>query len=137
MRSRRASRISNTLQSSISDIITYLFEEYGELSPDELLAKEDEVKAYVYDTSQPVSVIFNEIMTLRNMYELAVTTLSEATMMRIAYSILNQAHIFKDYLLTWNNATNVVKIGTTFRHTSAGHIGTLKRSMPYKFNILT
>ena len=107
-------RTSNTLQSTIPEIITYLFEEYGELSPDELLEKEDEVKAYVYDPSQPVSVIFNEIMTLRDMYELTGATLSEAQMMRIAYTILNRARIFKDYLLTWNNG-NVAKTWNNFQ----------------------
>ena len=80
-----------------------------------MLEKEDEVKAYVYDPSQPVSVIFNEIMTLRDMYELTGATLSEAQMMRIAYTILNRARIFKDYLLTWNNGTNVVKTWNNFQ----------------------
>ena len=48
--------ITNTVTSSIPAIIKYLFEEYGELAPDDLLAKEDDIKNYLYDPALPVSV---------------------------------------------------------------------------------
>ena len=95
--------MTNTLQDSISNIIIYLFKEYGELSPDELFQKEDEVKNFVYDPNQPVSVIFNEIMNLKDLFELTGSVLNESTMIRLGYAILNRARVFKDYLLSWNN----------------------------------
>ena len=96
-------RITNTLHTSIPNIIKYLFKEYGELSPDELFQKEDEVKAFVYDASQPVSIVFNEIMTLRDLFELTGSVLNESTMIRIGYTILNRARVFRDSLMAWNN----------------------------------
>ena len=96
-------RVTNTVQTSIPNIINYLFEEYGELSPDQLFEKEDEVKNFVYDPNQPVSVVFNEIINLQDLFELTGSTLNESTMVRLGYVILNRARIFKEYLLSWNN----------------------------------
>ena len=96
-------RVTNTVQTSIPNVINYLFEEYGELSPDQLFQKEDEVKNFVYDPNQPVSVVFNEIINLQDLFELTGSTLNESTMVRLGYAILNRAEIFKDYLLSWNN----------------------------------
>ena len=39
-------RVFNTITQSIPDILKNLFEEYGKLSPDEPLQKEDKVKNY-------------------------------------------------------------------------------------------
>ena len=84
-------RITNTVTSTIPAIIKYLFEEYGELAPDDLLAKEDNIKNYVYNPALPVSVVFNEIIGLKDLYKLAATTLGKDVMIRLGYVILNWA----------------------------------------------
>ena len=60
-------------------LLTYLFEEYGWLSPDELFQKEDKVKNFVYDPNQSVSVLFNEILKLKDLFELIGSVLNEFT----------------------------------------------------------
>ena len=96
-------RVSNTITDPIPTVIKYLFEEYGELSPDELVQKEDEVKNYSYDTALPVSNVFNEILHLQDLHELTGSTLAEDTMIRLGYIILNRTQVFKESLIAWNN----------------------------------
>ena len=108
-------RTTNTLKNTIPQIIKYLFEEYGELSPEELLQKEDSVKNYVYDPNLPVSTIFNEILNLKDLYELTGSILQESDMIRYGYTILNRARIFKEYLLKWNNKPPNEKTWDTFQ----------------------
>ena len=88
-------RVSNTITDPIPTVIKYLFEEYGELSPDELVQKEDEVKNYSYDTALPVSNVFNEILHLKDLHELTGSMLAEDTMIRLGYIILNRTQVSK------------------------------------------
>ena len=74
------------LQTSIPNIINYLFEAYGELSSDELYQKEDEVYP-----NRPVLIIFNEILNLKDLFELTGSVFNKSTMICLGYSIVNRA----------------------------------------------
>lgn len=120
-------RITHTITCPIPEIIQFLFEEYGDLSPDDLLTKEDTIKNYVYDPSLPVSTVFNEIIGLKDLYELTGSTLEDAAMIRIGFSILNRAKIFKDGLMAWNNLPTANKTWATFQSHFRKHHRDLKR----------
>ena len=107
--------VTNTNNHPIPDIIKYLFEEYGELSPGKLHQKEDNVKNFSYDPIFPVSVVFDEIMHLQDLHELTGSTLSEASMMRLAYIILNKTQLFRDSLISWNNKAENQKTWSNFQ----------------------
>ena len=119
-------RTTNVINQPIPTIIKYLFEEYGELSPEELLQKEDEVKQYTYDTTFPVSSVFNEILHLKDLYELTGSTLSEDRMIRLAYSILGRAQVFCESLISWNNTADNAKTWNNFQAHSEGVSGPKK-----------
>ena len=108
-------RTTNNIDHSIPTIIKYLFEEYGELSPEELQQKEDDVKNYVYDTTLPVSAVFNEIEHLQDLHDLTGSTLPEATMIRLGYIILNKTQLFREALIAWNNKNNNQKTWLNFQ----------------------
>ena len=60
-------RHTNTLNDSSHNILKYLFDTYGDLTPEELSSTEEKVKTKVFDITQPLIVMFNEIQDLQDM----------------------------------------------------------------------
>ena len=78
------------------------------------MAREDEVRRYVYDTTNPITDVFNVIYDYKDLYDLSGSVLQEDTMIKLAYAILNRSRIFKDSFMTWNDKSTIDKTWTNF-----------------------
>ena len=57
-------RVTNTITKSLVQILEFLFERYGIVEDDDLRDKEEEMRQFTYDISDPIVEIFNEIEDL-------------------------------------------------------------------------
>ena len=64
---QRRSRHTNTLTASLPVILAYLFQTYGDISEEELTSADETLKAKVFDITQPIEVMYNEIQDLQDL----------------------------------------------------------------------
>ena len=101
--------VTNAVEKSIAEIIQYLYNKYGEMTPEQMVDKEEEIKRYVFDPVQPISVVFNAITAYNDLCEISGESITDITM------------VFKDSLIQWKNKTILdktwIKFQTHFRKT--------------------
>ena len=95
--------ITNAVEKRIAEIIQYLYDEYAEMTPEQMMDKEEEIKRYVFGPVQPISTVFNAITAYKDLCELSGESITDITMVKIAYAIMNRSRVFKDSLIQWND----------------------------------
>ena len=95
--------ITNAVEKPIAEIIQYLNDEYCEMTPEQMMDKEEEIKRYVFDPVQPISTVFNAITAYKDLCELSGESITDITMVKIAYAIMNRSRFFKYFLIQWND----------------------------------
>ena len=70
------------------NILLYLFNIHGKITPGQLVTKEDEVKASNYDTRVPIDGIFNAIEDLQELVELSVVPYSSSQTANLGFIIM-------------------------------------------------
>ena len=91
--------ITNAVERPIAEIIQYLYNEYGEMTLEQMMDKEEETKRYVFDPVQPISTVFNAITAYKNLCELSGESITNITMVKLGYTIMNRSRVFKDSLI--------------------------------------
>ena len=91
-----------TIKHTISQILTYRFQRYGQV-PYHRLLKEKKVQNFVYSTSDPNIVIFNAIEELSNLSKAAKLEKSQQQIINYGLEILRQYGEFKTSMATWFN----------------------------------
>jgi hypothetical protein len=94
-------RATGQYSSSIRDLMTHLFTTYGQLTPQQVKAKEAEVYNLHFDISQPVDIIFNAIEDLSALANHASSPMTEQQMIDIAYVIFARQSILQQDLRDW------------------------------------
>ena len=59
--------ITYMIQDPIPNIISFLQETFGQITPQELADREEEIKNFAYDPTKPVDVVFNKITQYRDL----------------------------------------------------------------------
>ena len=95
-------RTSNTINLTVSEVMQHLFDSCGDVTPETFQAKESEVKAYTYDPTTPVDVLFTEIEDLVDLSGKANVPMTAEQAITIAYVILWRTTVLKDALKEWN-----------------------------------
>ena len=98
LRDQKTNKISKT----IPEILKYLFDTYGDVSPRELQQLRNQVENIVFDPSEPVDTIFSEIEDLETIAEIAENPLSERQKIDMAYLILQNCKRFSNGLKKWD-----------------------------------
>ena len=93
----------------------YLYDEYGEMTPEQIMDKEEEIKHFVLDHIQLISTVFNVITIHTDLCELPGEIITDSSMVKIGYIVMNIARVFKDSLVQWNDKSTVDKTWKTFQ----------------------
>ena len=87
---------------SIPDIFEYLFETYGDITPQELRHLTTQVETMTFPPSEPVDTLFTEIDDLAMISELAKAPMTEQQMINMGYLLIQQAQVYSTALNKWN-----------------------------------
>jgi len=94
-------RATGQYSSSIRELMTHLFTTYGQLTPQQVKAKEAEVHNLHFDISQPVDIIFNAIDDLSALATHANSPMTQQQMIDIAYVIFARQSVLQQDLRAW------------------------------------
>jgi hypothetical protein len=93
--------ITFVLQGTIADNLAFLVNTYGNVTPESLNDKFEEVSGAIYDPSRPIDTLFNSIVALAELAEAANVPYSEQQQITIVYNILNRSGRFTSDIKDW------------------------------------
>ena len=94
--------MTNTLDhNNVYDILAYLFQNHGHISPQKLKEYEDQVREMQYDPGTPVDNVFTAVDNLALIAYRAGASYSTAQKNNITYVILNRTGLFQSALQKW------------------------------------
>jgi len=94
--------ITNKITKSIPEIFEYLFDTYGDVSPQELRMLKAQVESLNFPPNEPVDTIFTEIDELATISELARAPMSEQQKIHMGYLLLQNTQVYTNALTKWN-----------------------------------
>jgi hypothetical protein len=62
--------VTDMVPSNIPAIFSFLQANYGKISPNQLMEKEDALKDVIYDVSEPIDSVFNKVDRFSDLCEL-------------------------------------------------------------------
>ena len=86
----------------IHSIMSYIIRTHGQISEEQYMRMEDEVRNFIYEPNLPVDILFNNIDFFVDISELTKRTITDRRQIQMAYLIFNRAGVFRDSLKTWN-----------------------------------
>ena len=109
-------RTSDTITIPVYEVMEYLFNTYGEVTPETFQTKEQETKAMTFDPNiDSIDSLYNEIDDLVDLSGHAGIPMTPEQSITIAYVILWRSGVLKDYLKTWNAKAAAEKTWDTFK----------------------
>jgi methyl-accepting chemotaxis protein len=108
-------RATNSLQGTVYEIIDHLQTVYGRVSPQMLEDREQELRNMVYNTQQPIDVVFNAVEDFADFADLGHQPLTPRQTISKAYVILNKTRRFKTDITDWNRRPDVDKTWPNFK----------------------
>ena len=92
---------------NVLQVLQYLQNTYGTISPSQLAVFQKEVTEMHYDPVTPVDNIFNKIEDLLEYGELAHCPFTQLQAIALAYNIINKTGKFRETVKSWNRLTLV------------------------------
>ena len=89
------------INKTIPQILSYLFDCYGTISPKDLWDMKKVVIDYDLDPGEPIDTIFGEIDDLNTMCEMAHEKMSDEQLGSMAFAILQRTGKYKSKLTKW------------------------------------
>ena len=107
--------VTNKLNRSIPAILQYLFDTYGDVSPQEFINLRHQVETMSFDPQDPVDVVFTEIDDLAEIAEAIGDPLTDVQQTKLGYVILQNTKRFSSGLKKWDfmNGTKYNRINST------------------------
>ena len=94
---------TNELQGEVPDVLTYLFTTHGDVNPESLIKREDEVKRMSYDPSrEPIDTVFTAVVKLVDFAAPAGAPYTRPQIINIAYLIIKRQRVFNQAIIDWN-----------------------------------
>ena len=93
---------TNRINKSIPQILKYLFDTFGDITPKEFKQLRDQVESMTFDPTEPVDTIFAEIEDLENIADMAENPMRERQKIDMAYLILQNCKKFNSSLTKWD-----------------------------------
>ena len=119
------------INESIPEIFQYLQENYGQITEEQLVEKQDEIHQYIYDPQLPVDKVFSKITLFQNLCVITNNDCTDKQLIQMVYLIFNRTRAFVDALKKWNSMETDTKTFATFKkhmreeHQALKQVGTL------------
>ena len=110
---------TDMIKDSLPDIFKYLCDTYGKVNDAQMLDREQNLSSMVYDPTQPIDNVFNEIDEFSNLADIQGMSLSDRKKMQIAYVIIQRSQAFLDGLKKWNARSTATKSYDSMKDFSA------------------
>ena len=94
---------TDMINESIPEIFEYLQVNYDQITAEDMVSKEDDLKNYAYDPQEPVDKVFSQITTFQDLCTITNDSKTDKQLCQIAYLICNQTKTFQDALKIWND----------------------------------
>ena len=94
-------RQTNSIDLPTYQILQYLYDEYGRVTPQMMQDEETKLKTMVYDPTHPIDNIFTAVEELCDLAESGGTPYTQAQCVNIAYVIINNTGEFTDAIKDW------------------------------------
>jgi hypothetical protein len=108
-------RTSNSLTGTVYDILQYLQDTHGRVSPQMIDDREQELRNMNYNTAHPIDTIFNTVEDFVEYASLGHQDTSAAQMIGKAYNILNKTRRYKLAITEWNRNPPAEKTWANFK----------------------
>ena len=113
---------SNSLNVSLSTILTSLFTTYGKIQDDTLQEVTDKLRERIFDISEPLVVMFNEIEELKALSIAANNEYTERQLVNIGIQLIKNTNDFERGLENWIIRPAVDKTWVNFKaHFETAH----------------
>ena len=113
----RALRTSGTnkLNRTIPQVLTHLFETYGDVTPHDLRELTSRVESLTFPNTEPVDTIFGEIDDLAAIADIAGAPISATQKINIAYIHFQKMLLYKSTLNRWDEKELAMKTWPQFK----------------------
>lgn len=108
-------RSTGQFTATINQLVQYLLNVYGKITPAQLLELEHETKTLSYDPITPIDVVFNQVEDLIEYGEMANNGYTMIQTVNMAYAILNRTTKFRESIKAWNKLAPLNKTWITFK----------------------
>jgi hypothetical protein len=108
-------RTSNSLRGTVYDIIAHLQTVYGRVSPQMLNTHDTALRNMVYNTQEPIDVVFNAVEDFVDYAFMGDQELTVKQTIAKAYLILNKTRRFKNNITDWNRLAEANKTWIAFK----------------------
>ena len=132
------------ISDSIPAIFEFLQSNYGRITEEELIQKEDDLHNYDYNPWQPVDKVFSQIALFQDLCAITNNDKTDKQLCQMAYLIFNRTRAFVDSLKKWNAKSAEDKTYSKFKkhmrdeHHALKQAGalTIKESSFYQANMI-
>ena len=93
---------TNAINLPIYDILRYLYDTYGDISPETLEEERQKMSQLTFDPILLVDVIFTKIEKFTNLAEASRSPLSQKQSIDFAYNAFRRSGIFTKFLIDWD-----------------------------------
>ena len=98
---RFKNRLTNTITTPIPTILQYLFSTYGKITSDKVTAVESALRTKVFDITQPMEVMYNEVEDLQELATAGSMPFSDPQLVSLGIQLLKNMHDFETGLTSW------------------------------------
>ena len=106
---------TGVVEGTVVEIVQYLFQEFGNITDQQLAEAKNKVMQHKYVHDDPISNVFQEIHKYSLMAEAHGTPETSAQLIAIGKIIITNATIFGDAVEKWNNKPPADKTWATFK----------------------
>ena len=106
---------TNSITRAIPEILAYLFQRYGKVTPDALNTKEMEVRSFVYNLQEPLVTLFDQVEDLQKLGDAALMPYTTRQIVNFGMLLIRNTHDFQDGLKTWFDKPEREKTWTNFK----------------------
>ena len=115
-------RHTNTITVPLTDIILYLFRNYGRVTPATLVEEEQKVLQWIFDPHLPIVLVFNKVNDLMDLASAAGAPYTANQLINFGYVIINKTGKFTTGIREWNRLPENQKTWETFMlHFTTAH----------------
>ena len=107
--------ISNSITMPIVDVIQYLYQVHGKITPDIIHEKETVIATMTYDPLTPIDHVFTAVQELTDMAAMAGVPYSIPQTINMAYRVINNTRKFGIYINEWNRKPPMEKNWLSFK----------------------
>ena len=106
---------TDMINNTIPEIINFLRNTYGQLSPSQLKERERAIDDMIYDPSQPIDSVFNKIQDFHDLCTLIQNQSTDTQLVTYAYLVFQKTGIFMTSLKEWNAKPDADKTFVNFK----------------------